>query len=122
MDTSPGKEEYKKLMAEHLFGQVSQRAPVLPLTNCARSLFAAAASSSAAAANNLLLAISPMSNARAISASRSQRQIPRTSVHVLDAPEMLEDYYLNLLDWSKQNTVGVALSKAVYLWQASTGE
>jgi len=92
--------------------------PVLPLTNSSRSLFA---SSSAAAANNLLLAISPMSNARVVPSSRSQRQIPRTSVHVLDAPEMLEDYYLNLLDWSKCNTVGVALSKAVYLWQASTG-
>jgi hypothetical protein len=40
----------------------------------------------------------------------------------LDAPEMLEDYYLNLLDWSRRNVIVVALARSVYLWNASCGE
>jgi cell division cycle protein 20 (cofactor of APC complex) len=38
-----------------------------------------------------------------------------------DAPDMLDDYYLNLLSWGSTNTLAVALSQCVYLWDASTG-
>lgn len=41
---------------------------------------------------------------------------------VLDAPELMDDYYLNLLDWSSGNTLAVALGKTVYLWNATSGE
>ncbi len=40
---------------------------------------------------------------------------------MLDAPELLDDYYLNLLDWSCKNVVAVALGTTVYLWHAETG-
>nr|CAG8481121.1 764_t:CDS:2 [Entrophospora candida] len=33
---------------------------------------------------------------------------------VLDAPRMINDYYLNLLDWSNKNMVAVGLDKNVY--------
>lgn len=37
----------------------------------------------------------------------------------LDAPELIDDYYLNLLDWSSNNIVAIALGDTVYLWNAS---
>jgi WD40 repeat protein len=41
---------------------------------------------------------------------------------VLDAPGIRDDYYLNLLDWSAQNTLAVALDKSLYLWNATTSD
>jgi cell division cycle protein 20 (cofactor of APC complex) len=49
------------------------------------------------------------------------RAVPQTAERVLDAPDLLDDYYLNLLDWSSTNTIAVALGPAVFLWNATTG-
>ena len=51
----------------------------------------------------------------------SMRYIPQAPEKILDAPELMDDYYLNLLDWSSTNILAVALSQTVYLWNASTG-
>ena len=39
---------------------------------------------------------------------------------MLDAPELADDFYLNLVDWSSTNVLGVGLGSAVYLWAVST--
>ncbi|KAL2919804.1 substrate-specific activator of APC-dependent proteolysis [Polyrhizophydium stewartii] len=39
---------------------------------------------------------------------------------VLDAPELQDDFYLNLVDWSSKNILGVGLGSCVYLWNAAT--
>jgi len=44
------------------------------------------------------------------------RKIPKVPFKVLDAPQLQDDFYLNLIDWSNQNTLSVALSSCVYLW------
>ena len=49
------------------------------------------------------------------------RKVPTTPERVLDAPGMVDDFYLNLLAWSALNTVGVALGESIYLWSADTG-
>jgi hypothetical protein len=36
---------------------------------------------------------------------RAYRHLPQAPERILDAPDLLDDYYLNLLDWSSQNTV-----------------
>jgi len=36
----------------------------------------------------------------------------------MDAPEMRDDFYLNLLDWSAGDDLAVGLGRAVYLWNA----
>jgi cell division cycle 20-like protein 1 (cofactor of APC complex) len=41
---------------------------------------------------------------------------------VLDAPALQDDYYLNLVDWSAENTLAVGLGSCVYLWNASTSK
>jgi cell division cycle 20, cofactor of APC complex len=39
----------------------------------------------------------------------------------LDAPELVDDYYLNLLDWGSSNALSIALGNTVYLWDANSG-
>ncbi|KAG1787545.1 WD40-repeat-containing domain protein, partial [Suillus variegatus] len=42
----------------------------------------------------------------------------KTPYRVLDAPELADDFYLNLVDWSNTNVLGVGLGSCVYLWTA----
>ncbi|CAG8783846.1 15976_t:CDS:2 [Dentiscutata erythropus] len=48
------------------------------------------------------------------------RYISRTPYKVLDAPDLQDDFYLNLVDWSSTNVLGVGLGTCVYLWNAVT--
>ncbi|KAF0988284.1 hypothetical protein HZS_4201, partial [Henneguya salminicola] len=48
------------------------------------------------------------------------RRISRHPFKVLDAPGLPNDYYLNLLDWSRNDVVAVALGNKVYLWEFSS--
>jgi cell division cycle 20-like protein 1 (cofactor of APC complex) len=41
---------------------------------------------------------------------------------VLDAPSLQDDFYLNLVDWSSNNVLGVALGSSIYLWSACTSK
>lgn len=50
------------------------------------------------------------------------RKISRIPFKVLDAPELQDDFYLNLVDWSQQNTLSVGLGSCVYLWSACTSQ
>lgn len=55
-----------------------------------------------------------------LSPRRMSRKIPKAPFKVLDAPELQDDFYLNLLDWSSLNLLAVGLGSAVYLWNACT--
>ncbi|PPQ83891.1 hypothetical protein CVT24_006446, partial [Panaeolus cyanescens] len=46
------------------------------------------------------------------------RNVSKTPYRVLDAPELADDFYLNLVDWSSTNVLGVGLGSCVYLWTA----
>jgi len=52
---------------------------------------------------------------------RCTRNISNAPAKILDAPDMVDDYYLNLIDWSSSNKLAVALGPSVYLWDAETG-
>ena len=39
----------------------------------------------------------------------------------LSAPDIVDGFYLNLLDWSSSNVLAIALENIVYLWDASDG-
>jgi cell division cycle 20, cofactor of APC complex len=52
---------------------------------------------------------------------KTLRHIPQQPERILDAPSLLEDFYLNLLDWGSNNVLAVALADKVYLWNATTG-
>ncbi|KAI9280522.1 WD40-repeat-containing domain protein [Sporodiniella umbellata] len=51
----------------------------------------------------------------------TKRKISESALKCLDAPYMIDDYYLNLLDWSSTDIVAVALDKSVYLWNSANG-
>ena len=118
---SPSKEEYNKQLAENLLSDASNgggggaskilafksKAPAPPagFENPMRSLYSANAGA-----------------ASAIKSKRQVRHIPQAPERILDAPELLDDYYLNLLDWSCNNVVSVALGSTVYLWNADSGD
>lgn len=51
-----------------------------------------------------------------------QRNISKTPFKVLDAPCLIDDFYLNLVDWSEQNVLAVGLGSSVYLWSATNSK
>jgi cell division cycle 20, cofactor of APC complex len=59
----------------------------------------------------------PSANARKLN-----RHVPSAPKKVLDAPELMNDYYLNLLSWGQNNILAVALGQSVYLWNEQTGK
>ncbi|XP_014251198.1 cell division cycle protein 20 homolog [Cimex lectularius] len=62
------------------------------------------------------------SQSKTPSSKSTSRYIPQAPDRILDAPEIVDDYYLNLIDWSQRNNIlAVALSNSVYLWNAATG-
>lgn len=50
------------------------------------------------------------------------RKINKLPFKVLDAPQLQDDFYLNLVDWSSQNVLAVGLNRAVYIWSACTSQ
>lgn len=56
------------------------------------------------------------------SAKVGSRYIPQAPDRILDAPDIIDDYYLNLIDWSPNNILAAALGSTVYLWNAATGK
>lgn len=55
-----------------------------------------------------------------LSPRKAYRALSKVPYKVLDAPDLADDFYLNLVDWSSKNVLGVGLSNCVYLWSAQT--
>lgn len=67
------------------------------------------------------MAKTPKRTDKALPASQ-RRRIATMPTRVLDAPGLIDDYYLNLLDWSVTNKVAIALEHQVYVWHADSGD
>ncbi|KAF8608325.1 hypothetical protein BDV93DRAFT_247234 [Ceratobasidium sp. AG-I] len=48
------------------------------------------------------------------------RTISKTPYKVLDVPELGDDFYTNLVNWSSTNLLGVGFGSRVYLWSAES--
>ncbi|KAH9257701.1 hypothetical protein BASA81_004159 [Batrachochytrium salamandrivorans] len=113
--------------------------PTTPLVLRFRpSLGAADTSSSQLNSSSIIIAESPLSPLRsatsrsllqspyhssmgsASSGGRAKRRIPKTPFKILDAPGLADDFYLNNVEWSSRNVIGVGLGSSVYLWSAHT--
>jgi cell division cycle protein 20 (cofactor of APC complex) len=93
-NSSPSKDEYQRMLAASLSVDNSARilafkhkAPAPPEghDNNLRSLYT--------------------DNLGPAPAKKQFRHVPQTQERILDAPELVDDYYLNLLDWNCQNIV-----------------
>ena len=47
---------------------------------------------------------------------KKTRKISKKPYKILEAPNLQDDFYLNLLDWSDSNHIAVALDSALYIW------
>lgn len=54
-----------------------------------------------------------------IGAKNTEKVTKIYAERVLDAPNMVDDFYLNLLDWSQQNVLAIALNQNAYLMDVS---
>eukprot|EP01035_Chromulina_nebulosa_P018874 gene18874-24664_t len=69
---------------------------------------------------NTLKVLYTVQGTKKCDAVKSVRHISSAPVRILDAPEILDDYYLNLMSWGSTNVLAIALSQTLYLWDAST--
>lgn len=56
-----------------------------------------------------------------LSPKKPPRVVSKVPYKVLDAPDLADDFYLNLVDWGSNNTLGVGLGNCVYLWNSQSG-
>lgn len=49
------------------------------------------------------------------------RKITSNPERVLDAPGLIDDFYLNPISWSCDNYLAIALDNGLYVWNASSG-
>ncbi len=110
---SPSKLQFQRQMSENLCGTDLERCKVIsyrqkaPVANDAHS--------------NGLRVLYSQSHSPAFRGG-SVRHIPQAPDRILDAPDIVNDYYLNLLDWSCNNHLAVSLGPCIYLWNAASGE
>lgn len=67
------------------------------------------------------LNLRPESRDYLLQPKRQQRVIRPTPYKVLDAPEMKDDFYLNLVDWAPSEFLAVGLGSKVYIHDPRTG-
>jgi cell division cycle protein 20 (cofactor of APC complex) len=56
------------------------------------------------------------------SARKAVRKYPKTADKILDAPNLIDDFYLNVMDWSQRGTLAIAMGGVVYLLDAETSD
>ncbi|GIY65471.1 cell division cycle protein 20 homolog [Caerostris extrusa] len=110
---SPRSAHYKKAMSENILGEDISNLRILSFRNKAPQ---------APSGHSNVLKILYSSTKNPGSTKKANRHIPHTCDRILDAPEIMDDYYLNLIDWSSSNILAVALHETLYLWNGSTGD
>ncbi|XP_041357187.1 cell division cycle protein 20 homolog [Gigantopelta aegis] len=108
---SPSQQEFQRVMNGNLNGDILDSKIIA---------YKAKAPSAPEGLNNNLRVL--YSTSKCHSATKTMRQVPQVPERILDAPEILDDYYLNLLDWSVNNLLAVCLGSSLYLWNANNGE
>ncbi|KAK4250195.1 quinon protein alcohol dehydrogenase-like superfamily [Corynascus novoguineensis] len=53
---------------------------------------------------------------------RQHRTVAKVPIKVLDAPNLAEDFYLNLMDWGSSDVLAVGLGTGVFMYNAQNGK
>lgn len=56
-----------------------------------------------------------------LSPKKPPRAVSKVPFKVLDAPDLADDFYLNLVDWGSSDILGVGLGSCVYMWNSLSG-
>lgn len=70
---------------------------------------------------NKLRVLYSVNDPNTVSTSIPTRPLPLSPEKTLNAPDLLNNYYLNLLDWGANNIIAIALNNTVFLWNPSSG-
>ncbi|XP_056665413.1 fizzy-related protein homolog [Monodelphis domestica] len=73
-----------------------------------------------AASSHGMSSISSKSQALLASQKKTPKSISAKPFKILEAPELQDNFCLNLLDWSSLNIISVGLGTSVFLWHAAT--
>ncbi|KAA0158215.1 hypothetical protein FNF28_06334 [Cafeteria roenbergensis] len=73
-----------------------------------------------AVSSHALGALSPASRDLLAAPRAGWRRVSKVPYKVLDAPALLDDFYLSLLDWSALDVLAVGLGPDLFLWNAAT--
>lgn len=76
-------------------------------------------------ARSELYSLSPVkhsSQSMLLSPRKTPRAVSKVPYKVLDAPELADDFYLNLVDWGPNDVLAVGLGDCVYLWSRESGQ
>ncbi len=57
-----------------------------------------------------------------IKSIKYSRRIPKIPYKILDAPGIIDNFYMNILDWSSTDFIGISLMDSVYLWKNKSSE
>lgn len=52
--------------------------------------------------------------------TQSLRKFVKTPFKILDAPNLRDDFYIDVVSWSTKNVIAIGLHNEVYLWNAET--
>lgn len=73
---------------------------------------------------NLGISNKVLSQSKLVTSLRSNRLLTRTISHdpfkILDAPGIVDDFYLNILDWSFEDKISIALGECLYQYDYKT--
>ena len=121
VESSPARQKYCQALCDIILPPVSSSPKILPLTLSSTSPGYHIPDGPLSS-----LASPGGSDCGPSSASARKRRhaldgLPKEPFKILDLPELMDNYYLNLLDWSSTNILAVALRRTVYLYNASTG-
>lgn len=53
---------------------------------------------------------------------KSRGPIKNQPYKILEAPCLRDDFYLNLVDWSDNDCIGVGLQTSLYVWSGCTSK
>lgn len=106
---SPTHKELQKAMSENLYGADISNQKILTYKNKAPS--------APEGFQNPMKVIYTQVKTPA-SVKNCSRYIPQAPDRILDAPDIVDDFYLNLIDWGSHNILAAALGSHVYLWNA----
>lgn len=76
--------------------------------------------SAAAGGGGLGSSLRPESKDLLLRAKQKPRHIKTSPYKVLDAPQLADDFYTNLVEWGPTNRLAVGLGHHVYVWDAET--
>eukprot|EP00961_Rhodomonas_salina_P222304 3006407-Rhodomonas_salina.1 len=102
-ETSPAKQDYRNALRDVIMPPCSPKDRVLNLTVMTES----PPLSPSSRLSICLPSESPAVGSPNKGKRRAARLIPKSPDKILDAPDIVDDYYLNLLDWSPSNILAV---------------